>query len=78
MTGGGGGGANWRAWLLAALTGVFALAAILVPAMPQPLSYHEFADCRTIWAIPNFFNVLFLRRIKRTDIQRNFFLSHIG
>ena len=37
---------------------VFAIAAVLVPAMPQPLSYHAFADCRTIWSIPNFFNVL--------------------
>jgi hypothetical protein len=26
--------------------------------MPQPLSYHQFADCRTIWAVPNFSNVL--------------------
>ena len=31
---------------------------VLVPAMPQPLSYHAFADCRTIWSVPNFFNVL--------------------
>ena len=36
----------------------FALAAVLVPAMPQPLSYHAFADCRTFWAISNIFNVL--------------------
>ncbi len=48
---------NWRGIGLLALTGVFALAAFLVPAMPQPLSYHVFADCRTFWAIPNFFNV---------------------
>ena len=34
------------------------LAAILVPAMPQPLSYHAFADCRTFFGVPNFFNVL--------------------
>jgi hypothetical protein len=26
--------------------------------MPQPLSYHVFADCRAFWAIPNFFNVI--------------------
>ena len=26
--------------------------------MPQPLSYHAFADCRAIWSIPNFFNVV--------------------
>jgi hypothetical protein len=46
-----------RAWLLLGLTGVCLLAALFVPAMPQPLSYHAFADCRTFWAIPNFFNV---------------------
>ena len=49
---------SWRGWLLAAVTLVFALAAVLVPAMPQPLSYHLFADCRTFWAVPNFFNVV--------------------
>ena len=48
---------SWRGWLLAAVTGIFVIAAFLVPAMPQPLSYHQFADCRTIWAVPNFFNV---------------------
>jgi hypothetical protein len=47
-----------RGWLLAVSTAGFIAAAIFVPAMPQPLSYHAFADCRTFWAIPNFFNVL--------------------
>ncbi len=47
-----------RLWLLAASTLVFIVAAVLVPAMPQPLSYHAFADCRTLWSVPNFFNVL--------------------
>jgi len=46
-----------RGWLLAALTAAFALAAIFVPAMPQPLSYHAFADCRAFLGIPNFLNV---------------------
>lgn len=49
---------SWRGWLLAAVTGFFVVAAVLIPAMPQPLSYHQFADCRTIWAVPNFFNVI--------------------
>ena len=31
---------------------VVLIAAMLVPAMPQPLSYHAFADCRTIWSHP--------------------------
>lgn len=49
---------DWRGWLLVALSAGLALVAILVPAIPQPLSYHAFADCRTVWAIPNFFNVV--------------------
>ena len=49
---------SWRGWLLAAITVGLAVAAFAVPAMPQPLSYHAFADCRTFWAIPNFFNVI--------------------
>jgi hypothetical protein len=48
----------WRGWLLAAVTLGFLLAALLVPAMPQPLSYHAFADCRAFFGIPNFLNVL--------------------
>ena len=36
----------------------FLLAALLVPAMPQPLSYHAFADCRTLFGVANFFNVV--------------------
>jgi hypothetical protein len=51
-------GAGWRLWLLGIVTAALALAAVLVPAMPQPLSYHVFADCRAFWAIPNFFNVI--------------------
>jgi hypothetical protein len=46
-----------RGWLLAGFTLALAIAAFAVPAMPQPLSYHAFADCRTLWSIPNFFNV---------------------
>lgn len=49
---------SWRGWLLAAFTAALAIAAFVVPAMPQPLSYHAFADCRTFWSIPNFFNVV--------------------
>ncbi len=49
---------TWRGWLLGVFTLGITLAAILVPAMPQPLSYHAFADCRSFWAIPNFFNVV--------------------
>lgn len=47
-----------RLWLLAGSALLCIVAAIVVPPMAQPLSYHAFADCRTIWSIPNFFNVL--------------------
>jgi len=49
---------NWRGWLLGVFTVGIAVAAVIVPAMPQPLSYHVFADCRAFWSIPNFFNVV--------------------
>lgn len=57
MSVGAAGLATWRGWLLAGVTLVLAAAAVLVPALPQPLSYHQFADCRTLWSVPNFFNV---------------------
>lgn len=41
-------------WLtIIALIGVYFL-----PAIPQPPSFHHFADTRTIWGIPNFANVI--------------------
>src|SRR6476646_2575343 len=49
---------SWRGWLLATFSVALAIAAFVVPAMPQPLSYHAFADCRTIWSVTNFFNVV--------------------
>jgi hypothetical protein len=49
---------TWRGWLLAGFTVVLAIAAFVAPALPQPLSYHVFADCRAFWSIPNFFNVV--------------------
>jgi len=49
---------SWRGALIGAISAVFLLAALFVPAMPQPLSYHAFADCRTIFGVANFFNVV--------------------
>ncbi len=46
---------------LAALAGVLALwvtASAILPALPQPQSYHAFADARIIVGIPNFWNVV--------------------
>lgn len=48
---------DWRGWLLLGSLVACVLAAVLVPAMPQPLSYHAFADCRAFASIPNFLNV---------------------
>ncbi|HEU4780650.1 MAG TPA: hypothetical protein VFS58_12280, partial [Steroidobacteraceae bacterium] len=49
---------QWRGWLIGAISAVFLVAALLVPAMPQPLTYHAFADCRTLFGVANFFNVV--------------------
>ena len=49
---------DWRAWLLPGSLIACMVAAFLVPAMPQPLSYHVFADCRSLGSIPNFLNVV--------------------
>jgi hypothetical protein len=49
---------GWRATLLLLITVAFIVAAIAVPAIPQPQSYHRFADCRAFLGIANFFNVI--------------------
>lgn len=49
---------GWRGWLLIAVTVAAILVALLAPAMPQPLAYHEFADQRTLWSVPHALNVL--------------------
>jgi len=49
---------DWRGWVLVGSLIACTVVAVLVPPMPQPLSYHAFADCRTFWSIPNFFNVV--------------------
>lgn len=49
---------DWRGGLLFGSLAACAVAAVLIPAMPQPLSYHAFADCRAFASIPNFLNVV--------------------
>ena len=44
------------AWLVA-ITVVFALAAVLLPAMPQSLGYHDFSDERSVFGVTHFFDV---------------------
>ncbi|MDW8257864.1 MAG: alkaline phytoceramidase [Gammaproteobacteria bacterium] len=49
---------RWPLLLLAALTAACLVAAFILAPLPQPLSYHRFADDRTFLAIPNALNVL--------------------
>ena len=49
---------DWRGWLLLGSAILAILVAVFVPAMPQPLSYHAFADCRAFFGVTNFFNVV--------------------
>jgi hypothetical protein len=44
--------------LLLALTVLVAVAAVLVPPIPQPQSYHLFADQRSLLGIPHFADVI--------------------
>lgn len=46
-----------RAGVLVGFTVAAAAAAIMLPAHPQPLAYHRFADGRSLWGIPNFCDV---------------------
>jgi len=46
-----------RTWYVIAFTVASIAAAFLLPAVPQPLSYHDFADQRSFFGIPNFFDV---------------------
>jgi hypothetical protein len=46
-----------RTWFIVAFTLLSALAAFLLPAMPQPLPYHDFADQRTMLGVANFLDV---------------------
>ncbi len=47
-----------RAAILLGALAALAVAAIIQHPIPQPLSYHRFADHRTLLGIPNFFDVL--------------------
>ncbi len=46
-----------RTWLVVGVTALAVAAALLIPAQPQPLAYHDFADGRGAFGIPNFLNV---------------------
>lgn len=46
-----------RTGLILAFTLICVAAALLVPAMPQPLDYHRFVDRRAFFGVPNFLDV---------------------
>ena len=47
-----------RIWLIISLTIPVILLTFIEPPIAQDPSYHNFADQRTIWGIPNFYNVI--------------------
>jgi len=47
----------WSIAILGAAPALILLAGAFVPPISQDASYHNFADQRTIWGIPNFWNV---------------------
>jgi hypothetical protein len=46
-----------RTWYIVGFTVLSVLAAWLLPAMPQPVEYHDFADHREILGVANFVDV---------------------
>jgi hypothetical protein len=47
-----------KIWILLAFSAMAIILVALVPPFPQPLSYHDFADKRSLWGIPNAANVM--------------------
>jgi hypothetical protein len=47
-----------RVWFIVGFTVLSVLAAVLLPPMPQPLEYHDFADHRHLHGIENFLDVV--------------------
>lgn len=48
---------KWRGWILISPILIAAIGLFLVPAILQEEAYHHFADTRTFFNVPNFFNV---------------------
>jgi hypothetical protein len=51
-------GRHWREWILVSIILLPMVALMATPPIAQDLSYHDFADQRTLFGIPNFANVL--------------------
>ncbi len=47
-----------RLWLLSILAVAMLLVAAVMPPIPQPAEYHQFADQRSYFGIPNLFDVI--------------------
>ena len=56
-TGVGTGQAGWRIAMLVVVAVVATVAMLLQDPIPQPPSFHQFADVRTLLGVPNFWNV---------------------
>lgn len=75
-----------RFYILMGLFFAALLVAAILPPMPQPSAYHQFADQCSFWRIPNFFNVasnliflfvgmaglVFLKRVSALSSQKTF------
>jgi len=48
---------NSRTWFVVGITVLAVAAALLIPAMPQPLDYHDFSDKRALFGVANFLDV---------------------
>ncbi len=48
----------WREMVLGFLAFGSLLSLLFIGPIPQDPAYHQFADLETVWAIPNFFNVV--------------------
>jgi len=48
---------NSRTWFVVGITVLAVAAALLIPAMPQPLDYHDFSDKRAVFGVANFLDV---------------------
>jgi hypothetical protein len=48
----------WREMVVGVLTFGSFLPLLFIPPIPQDPAYHQFADLRTVWGIPNFLDVV--------------------
>lgn len=48
---------TWHTWIIVGLKVLAVAAALLIPAMPQSVAYHDFSDHREMFGINNFLDV---------------------